>query len=621
MRSEPARRPPGRTRAGPWAALAALLIVAGLRLDAGAAPSGAEEALARADSILAARGGDARRLWGAAGDESLARARGALAAASAVLTRLGETPARDLAGAGRVARTALAAQARMLGEHPRMPAVRPGRAPSAAAVALAARHGAVPTEQGRRALASLDRLPPGSRTALAAVIDAFIGFEEASAGLYGGSEPEAGAMGAFLGARIALLDRAVALGAALERQPPAASTAAVIPGIVSIDLTDTDNTYTADVRLLIDAGGDDVYRNNAGGSATPIRLGAPCGEGGTGALLDFRGADRYESGRDCGINGGGYFGTGFLLDGAGPDTYTAGRLGVNGGGVQGAGFLLDAGGERDVYEGGPCGANGGAHGEHTNQEPCPVSSLSPIKRHGRAMGFLLDAGGNDSYTARGGPANVPGDPPLSLGGNGGGWEGAGFLVDAGGDDAYLAESWAVNGGGANSDGAPGTGFLLDAAGTDTYTAGSRGTNGGGRGFFVPGSVGTLVDAGGPDTYTAGSDGANGGGTFGTGVLVDLGGWDAYTAGGRGANGGARFGMGLLVDLAGNDSYEAGACGANGSADRGIGLLLDGGGGDSYQDLDGGGGTDRTVVPKGVAGSQVDAPVTGPPAAGSPSGCP
>jgi len=240
-------------------------------------------------------------------------------------------------------------------------------------------------------------------------------------------------------------------------------------------------------------------------------------------------------------------------------------------------LILDAGGHDTYYN--------NAGGSNLAGASCPDVQVG----HAAA---LVDLGsGNDLY----------GNPvaPRYCGVNGGGYLGAGFLLDGGGADIYVAAGAGTNGGGTIG----GTGFLLDVGGDDQYWGGGGATNGGGG----PGA-GFLLDLAGNDAYGASSGGTNGGGRFGVGFLFDGGGNDKYDAGSLGTNGGAETaGKGFLMDIGGDDRYGAGNQGANGSGDGGLGFLLDTSGLDSYFDGDDGSGIDRTVVPKGLVGAQVDAP--------------
>jgi len=60
-----------------------------------------------------------------------------------------------------------------------------------------------------------------------------------------------------------------------------------------------DDVYTKDADLLIDIGGDDVYKNNAGGCRSSYEEIAVC--------IDHNGNDRYESPNDMYVQGFGFF--------------------------------------------------------------------------------------------------------------------------------------------------------------------------------------------------------------------------------------------------------------------------------------------------------------------------
>jgi hypothetical protein len=365
----------------------------------------------------------------------------------------------------------------------------------------------------------------------------------------------------LLDARAALTQATLDLAAAaqaLPMQQHASAAQLVVPPAFALDLDGADSTYTEDIVLTIDVGGNDLYLNNAGGSnIDPLHLRCinlpPTGStaAGAGALVDLGGNDRHESWRNCGINGGGRLGAGFLYDSGGSDTYFVSSGGTNGGGWLGLGFLADRGAGDDNYTAyastgrlGVWGVNGGGMGT--------------------GDGFLLDEGGADTYVS-------------GVGGtNGGGYleGGRGILVDAGtGADLYSGDWLGTNGGGNYA----GAGALLDGGGDDTYVT---------------------------STYIQFGYGANGGGSGGTGLIYDAGGSDTYSALDSGTNGGANAGIGLLLDESGNDRYTATSTTGNGAAFAGLALLWDRAGTDTYSD-----GlvncTDCDVVPKGIVGFQLD----------------
>jgi hypothetical protein len=514
-------------------------------------------------------------------------------------------------------------------------------------------------EQMQRLLA-LDSIPLDARTSIAEVITAFTAYQRAARSTFAtvdsamleaasqgliqrtlwsrslqraismGERPflQKAAVGSlrldglFL-ARMELLDAVERLGAAQASLHGVTVAPIQFARVLSISLGSTDDTYSSGFALSIDVGGNDVYRNNAGGSNI---TGSACSTPGTidvaAAAIDLGGTDQYLNGASCGINGGGYFGSGLLVDSTGSDVYTAGDKGTNGGALGGAGLLIDArgddrysgiradlsfgsngggvdgfgalidGGGNDRYDGGLVASNGGGAGGLLG-----AYGVSP----GAGVGFLADLGGNDQYNGLVDSTNGGG----SLGGGG-------FLMDLAGSDSYVMYGGGANGGGFFG----GVGFLFDAIGSDRYLPPSDA--GGGAGAGANGGahlgVGMLIDGLGRDLYVAGDDGSNGGGSSGAGFLIDTGGGDTYVAGDRGANGGgATYGAGLLVDLAGNDFYYvSGSQGTNGGVIGGkifrtglAGLLFDGSGTDVYIDPYGS-CTDCSVIPKPrLGGAQVD----------------
>lgn len=446
--------------------------------------------------------------------------------------------------------------------------------PATAIEHLADRHGVELTDADHRQIERLDDLPADTHRALARLLGAYLTFEDAARAAYGDLAPgersgpdevaaeiraDPGSAGAVLDAvdaqtptaaerdrvwtaKLRMADAARDLAEAAS-DTPVDVRIDVCPA-VAIYVTGEGRTYEEDCVLVVDDGGNDTYRNNAGGtrlrdnndedcsSVNLLQLAEPAA-----ALVDLGGHDVYGNSsapRLCGANGGGWFGAGFLLDAGGDDLYVARGGGANGAGYYGQGFLADLGGD-DTYEGGDAGLS-----------------------------------------------------------QGGGFAGRGTLVDAGGDDRY-------NGTGLGTNGATvaGVGLLVDAAGNDTYLGGAI-TNGG-----ALGGPALLLDGLGNDRYVGAAEAVNGGGFVGSGALVDGAGDDLYEGTRSAVNGGAIFGTGLLVDRGGDDRYVATFNGVNGGASIGAAALVDGNGTDVYRDDAGGNGTDRTVVPKGAVGAQVD----------------
>lgn len=302
--------------------------------------------------------------------------------------------------------------------------------PSEAAFALVARMDAPMDAAQEAQVRALDQLPAEQRAALVDAFDAFLAFDDATRlGLADGDASTG--VAPILRARLDLLDAAGALADAFT-SPALVGCGVTVAPAFALDLLGCTTTYYSDVALLIDVGGADVYRNNAGGSNTRGVSTYDCSGGpSSGALIDLAGNDQYVSGRGCGINGGASFGSGFLFDAQGTDVYTAGYGGTNGGAAGGVGFLLDALGDDD-YNADWTGANGGGS---------------------NGVGALVDLAGNDEYNAG------------YYAANGGASLGAGLLLDATGNDRYVSNGEStVNGGGFL-----GVGLLVDGAGTDTYT--------------------------------------------------------------------------------------------------------------------------------------------------------
>lgn len=234
--------------------------------------------------------------------------------------------------------------------------------------------------------------------------------------------------------------------------------------------------------LTIDLGGNDVYRNNAGGAVLAFPRSGPspalppaavavaidlAGDdrfeaaestalqpvqgaalGGIGILWDRRGNDNYAANTQAQGYGGGLrgpsapcgandcvtpFAVGLLVDGAGNDAYVAKTL------AQGAGATLD---DRDcqfndIREGLGC-----------------MSVVTDSRFPLGGLGILADLAGNDQYRFTGDPA---------VGQGAGHHAGTGVLVDAGGDDSY------VGGSQGQGDSYLAAGLLFDAAGKDGYS--------------------------------------------------------------------------------------------------------------------------------------------------------
>lgn len=536
--------------------------------------------------------------------------------------------------------SAVRAVTRLQGEYlgASFPAPSPREAdPASAALMLAERHNVDLTPDQRGRVLALDGLPDQLRSAVGSVLAAYMAFDELTREAYAGvdparldevvratnelrpddvaqdpdrrdwlhpSEPEQAGpsgtpverfaelgidLGPAMAARGLLLDAVVSLReAASTRQAGAAAVPPIdLCPALTINLEISDDVYSQDCFLLVDAGGNDVYYNNAGGNGVNAPV-LPCrslpGLFGAAALVDLEGDDRYDGGsRNCGQGGGGYLGSGFLVDlGDGDsDVYAYGDYGTSGGGYLGSGLLLDAGGSANQIRGGSVATNGGGF-------------------HGG--GFLYDGASSNQHIAGNSGTN-----------GGGSWLGIGADISTG----TVYSSYSAGDLGTNGGGCQGSGLLINLGDDDGggITGGRRGTNGGGRGDFcvytrtTPGSgllvasqygnqvvsgdngygellgVGMLVGG----TGDAGYSGGNGGGYVNSiveralGFLVDPAGNDGYEGTMPGGNGGSWIGgAGVLVDMAGNDHYSASSCcGVNGGGGGGSGFLLDAAGNDIY----------------------------------------
>jgi hypothetical protein len=318
-----------------------------------------------------------------------------------------------------------------------------------------------------------------------------------------------------------------------------------------------------DVLLLVDLGGNDIYREPVGATSSlslPVSI-----------AVDLAGDDRYETADEMtATSGAGIFGTGVLADIEGNDRYTAGRY-AQGYGFFGTGLLADFAGD-DTYTIGSLGQGAGWWG----------------------VGLLFDRSGNDAY-------DMDGD------GQGyGGVGGVGTLLDYEGNDTYRAEldSRAVprpdythsmkyvnasNGQGAGmgrrgdmTDGhawAGGVGTLIDLAGDDEYDSGNWSA---GAGYWY--GMGFLYDKSGNDQYRATTFSLASGAHFCVGAILDDGGNDVYEGRGDARTGmgfGHDFTVSILFDRSGDDTYRFPSDGLGEAINTSQAFFVDGGGSDTY----------------------------------------
>lgn len=333
---------------------------------------------------------------------------------------------------------------------------------------------------------------------------------------------------------------------------------------------DPSGSYSGDIALVLDTGGNDTYRISAGGNTRTAPVSVAIDLGGndiygyvvvsdpddTGNRLPSDGTGRAGPGTpyvaagwgpfslsDTPRQGGGRLGVGLLFDyGAGTDDYQSLRM-SQGFGCLGVGALFDDGGD-DTYRG-ECGVQG--------------SGMFGI-------GILVDLGGADSYVSY----NVSQGFGYVLG--------AGILFDLDGDDSYFADEGAdplyytpQDPGSSNSSFCQGAGFGMrwDALGE-----------------WWSGGIGLLRDVAGADTYWASIFAQGTGYWYGTGVLADSAGDDFYDAKWYVQAGAAHFAMAMFLEGGGNDTYNSSITPMNvllgGGHDYSLAMAIEESGDDSYR---------------------------------------
>jgi hypothetical protein len=339
----------------------------------------------------------------------------------------------------------------------------------------------------------------------------------------------------------------------------------------------TDPNLGGNILLLLDTGGDDIYRVPVGANR-PLQSGlnAPAA-----LAIDLGGSDDYgydvvadpndvgrlpsdSAGRyapvlppDAGDGpislsstarqGAGVVGVGMLFDyGSEPDHYQSLRL-SQGFGAAGVGVLFDEGGD-DVYDGEALVQGAATFG----------------------IGLLLDLAGNDTrrtYTMSQGFGYTAG---------------VGALVDLAGDDSYLADVGDPAQGGDPlyfSPQLPGKGNSTLAQGTGF---GQNDFNGQG----LSGGLGVLRDAQGNDRYQGSVFAQACGYYLGFGVLIDSAGNDQYDALWYTQGSAAHYAMSFFWDESGDDQYQQNlvpvATGPDCGHDFSVGIHVDNGGNDTVR---------------------------------------
>ena len=293
-----------------------------------------------------------------------------------------------------------------------------------------------------------------------------------------------------------------------------------LPGMkLVVGTTDADH-YDLSTTVIIDPGGDDVYRYREP-RGDPFKSQA--------VVIDLGGNDYYDAASEDFSLGGAVTGYSFLIDRAGSDTYRGGRVSL-GGGLFGVGGLVDLSGD-DRYQSDACTQGAGAFG----------------------AGYLYDAEGEDSYQA----AVYAQGFAYTLG--------FGALRDGGGSDVYFA-------GGKYPDNP--TRF------PENYLSLSQGFSIGMR-PYASGGIGALIDSGGNDTYVTEVYGQGSSYWFSLGILLDEQGHDVYSSLQYSQGTGIHLSTGILVDLLGNDRYTIGHLGQGSDHDLSAAFLIDKEGNDIY----------------------------------------
>lgn len=300
------------------------------------------------------------------------------------------------------------------------------------------------------------------------------------------------------------------------------------------------NVYKRDFAVIIDLGGDDIYR--FGAQTDRVHL-----------IIDRAGNDKYEG--DNYAIACGHFGVSILIDEQGNDIYRAKSFSL-GCGVFGVGLLIDKMGN-DTYYGDTFTQGAGGFG----------------------IGVLRDEDGNDLYQ---GALYAQGFASTY---------GIGILGDQTGNDRYivlekytdeiryldhylsLSQGFSI---GFRPDLSAGIGMILEGRGNDYYIAD----------IFAQGAsywygIGAIVDDVGNDSYIAYQYAQGSGVHIALGALIDMSGDDNYVAKGVSQGCGHDLALGILYDIKGNDSYVAFDLSQGAGNANGAGLLIDESGDDAY----------------------------------------
>ncbi len=307
-----------------------------------------------------------------------------------------------------------------------------------------------------------------------------------------------------------------------------------------------DDTYIGSYAVIIDVGGNDVYRLDDTTKADALYMPIRC-------IVDLDGNDIY-AGKDFSFASG-VGGVGILIDRKGNDMYSAGDFSIASG-LLGVGILHDMQGD-DAYLSGSNTQGSGILG----------------------IGLLFDDDGHDTYRCH---AQAQGF---------GGTRGAGMISDLTGNDRYIAASPYVDvlrydahqvtftqgaALGSRPIASGGIGILLDVTGNDLYTSDIYGQ---GTGYWF--GLGALLDNAGDDRYESYQYAQGAGVHFATGILRDQHGDDVYVSHGVSQGCGHDVALGALIDESGNDAYVCESLSLGAGNANAVSIFIDETGNDAY----------------------------------------
>jgi len=305
-----------------------------------------------------------------------------------------------------------------------------------------------------------------------------------------------------------------------------------------------DNVYEGDYALIIDLGGNDVYRLRNSGKF----------DENFSCIIDLSGNDLYTTGSNYSLAGS-VFACSFIFDKEGDDIYECKNVGL-GSAIGGLGLVYDENGN-DSYHGISLSIGSAAFG----------------------VGLIVDKNGNDIYAAN------------SYSEGFGMTEGLGAIIDNKGNDSYLIDSRSLDIGryedhyvsmcqgfglGVRPFYAGGIGLIIEDEGNDIYNTDIFGQ--GGAYWYA---LGAIIDKAGHDKYNGYQYCQGSGIHLSVGLLKDCDGWDFYQSNGVSQGCGHDFGFGMLYDVRGNDNYSAYSLSQGAGNANGIGILIDESGRDGY----------------------------------------